>query len=152
MVLPPHFSKTVFLCKFPLFRRWKENKKVLKWPTFDMIPSPPQSVNCQYGSRSKDYLKFQIRYLDLELVAIIAMPRPTHHHKTFPSGITLKSLHIWTHKSSDNPPPYQTIPNQTKRKEVGRSMRWWWRREDVKNWKSKSPKVPGSEGPRVQGS
>ena len=48
------------------------------------------------GSRSKVYLKSQIRDLDLELVDIIAMSPPTHPptHETFLSRITLKSLHV----------------------------------------------------------
>ena len=52
------------------------------------------NVIVKLGSRSKVYLK-SLRDLDLELVAIIAMSPPTHH-KTFLSGITLKSLHVWT--------------------------------------------------------
>ena len=47
------------------------------------------------GSRSKVYLKSQIRDLDLELVTIIAMSPPTNTiHETVLSGITLKPLHV----------------------------------------------------------
>ena len=49
------------------------------------------------GSRSKVYLKSLIRDLDLELVAIIAMPpTTTTTHETFLSRIKLKSLHVRT--------------------------------------------------------
>ena len=55
-----------------------------------------RSFIVKLGSRSKVYLKSQIRDLDLELVAIIAMPPPPPPttQETFLSRITLKSLHV----------------------------------------------------------
>ena len=52
---------------------------------------------------------------------------------------------------NSTPPPYQTITNQTKWKEVQRRMRRWWRSEEGRGQRIESPRgqrVPGSKGPR----
>ena len=78
---------------FKMISKLLDGGAFASYPIYKHNPMLQFTYVVKLGSRSKVYLKFLVRDLDLELEAIIAMPPPPPPtQETFPSRITLKYL------------------------------------------------------------